>query len=63
MKLHNISVHRGLSLVAVALLTGLFLPAVTTAIVQEVAVVPSQPSRCDSVVFHAAGYFPDGCWH
>ena len=63
MKLHSISVYRGLPLITVALLMGLFLPAVSTAIVQEVAVVPSQPSRCDSVIFHAAGYFPDGCWH
>lgn len=51
-----------LSLVAAALLTGL-LSADSAANIQEMAVVPPLPSRCDSVVFHASGYFPDGCWY
>jgi hypothetical protein len=63
MRLFSSSVLGVLPLVAVALLTGLLLPAASMATVQEVAVVPQQPSRCDSVIFHAAGYFPDGCWH
>jgi hypothetical protein len=63
MRLLSISVHRCLPLIAVALSTGFLLPAASTASVQEVAVVPARPSRCDSVALHVTGYFPDGCWH
>ncbi|KPJ59376.1 MAG: hypothetical protein AMJ46_11620 [Latescibacteria bacterium DG_63] len=52
-----------LPLAAVTVLVGLTLPLLAEANIQEVGVVPPQPSMCDSVSFHVTGYFTDGCWH
>jgi len=62
MRFLGFSLPGALPLLAAVLLTGL-IPATSMAIIQNAAVLPAEPSRCDSIVFNAEGYFPDGCWH
>lgn len=62
MKFLRLFPQSALSLVSFLLLI-VFLSVPAIASIQNVAVVPPSPSACDSIMFHAAGYFPDGCWH
>lgn len=60
---HRLPLTRSYSLLTLALLASLIMPAASSAFIQQARVAPSQPTACDSVSFIVTGYFPDGCWH
>jgi len=63
MELRGFSASGLFSLVVAFFVIGLLAPAISTAYIEQVAVIPPQPSRCDPIIFQVSGYFPDGCWH
>jgi hypothetical protein len=63
MRLFGFSALGALPLAAVTLFLGLMVPLCATGFIDEVAVAPPYPTKCDSTSFHVTGNFPSGCWH
>ncbi len=63
MRLFGSSTLGALPLAVVTLLVGFMLPLSASAMISQVSVDPSPPTKCDPTSFNVSGYFTDGCWH